>query len=76
MSLKSKINTDVPDTHMVSLQVKSSMFSERWSQCCSGPINFTVTYLERSVKSCEEEWKKKCRAVPGALGFMLLRVPT
>lgn len=55
MSLKSKINTDVPDPHMVSLQVKSSMFSERWSQCCSGPINFTVTYLERSVKSCEEE---------------------
>lgn len=55
MGLKSKINTDVPDTHMVSLQVKSSMFSESWSRCCSGPINFTVTYLERSVKSCEEE---------------------
>lgn len=55
MGLKSKINTDVLDTHMVSLQVRSSMFSESCSQRCSGPINFTVTYQERRVKTCEEE---------------------
>lgn len=51
MGLKSKINADVPDAHMVSLQVKSSMFSESRGQRCRGPINFTATYLQ----SCEEE---------------------
>lgn len=46
----SKKNTEVLVVHMLSVQVKSSVFSERCSQCCSGPINITVTHQVRRVK--------------------------
>lgn len=75
MGLKSKINTDVPDAHMVSLQVKSCMFSESWSQRCSGPINSTVTYLQRGVKSCEEEEEEEVQGGTRRLGIHAVTSP-
>lgn len=51
----SKTNTKGLLVHVLSVQVKSSVFSESCSERCSGPINFTVTHQVRRVKSVK--WK-------------------